>query len=89
LAERERHLDAVFGALSNRTRRSIIDFLRSGESCLTDLARPFPISLRGVAKHVEVLEHTSMVATGLFAGPKHRRLLREAFHEARMWLNRV
>lgn len=54
-------LDSVFYALSDPTRRRILERLKGGPARVTDLARPFPISLNGVSKHLKVLEGAGLV----------------------------
>lgn len=54
-------LDATFHALSDPTRREILARLRDGEATVTELARPFDISLNAVSKHLRVLEEAGLV----------------------------
>ncbi len=54
-------LDIVLGALSDPTRRAIVQRLFRGEASVTDLARPFRISLPAVSKHIRILEQAGLV----------------------------
>jgi DNA-binding transcriptional ArsR family regulator len=55
-------LDGVYAALSNGSRRSIVWRLAAeGELKVTDLARPFDISLNAISKHIKVLEQAGLV----------------------------
>ncbi len=54
-------LDAVFGALSDPTRRAILLRLTDGEVQVTELARPFGMSLAAVSKHLRVLERAGLI----------------------------
>jgi DNA-binding transcriptional ArsR family regulator len=54
-------LDAAYGALSSDARRTIVRSLLVGEQRVTDLARPFEISLAAVSKHIRVLEDAGIV----------------------------
>jgi DNA-binding transcriptional ArsR family regulator len=54
-------LDAVFRALGDATRRSMLCALAAGPRKITDLAAPFDISLTAVSKHVRVLEAAGLV----------------------------
>src|SRR4051812_13409517 len=54
-------LDYTMLALSDPTRRAILQCLSHGEARVTDIARPFPISLNGVSKHIRVLERAGLV----------------------------
>jgi len=54
-------LDKVFAALSDPTRRAIIDRLAGGPARISDVAAPFSMSLTAVCKHVRVLEQAGLV----------------------------
>ena len=54
-------LDLAFAALSDPTRREIVQALAKGSARVTDLAHPFSISLNAVSKHVKVLERAGLV----------------------------
>ena len=51
----------VFDALADPTRRAIVAQLAAGEARVTEVARPHPISLNSVSKHVRVLERAGLV----------------------------
>ena len=57
------HLDASFAALSDVTRRGVLEQLGSAEASITDLAAKFNMTLTGMKKHVDVLEHAGLVTT--------------------------
>ena len=57
------HLDASFAALSDVTRRGVLEQLGSAEASITDLAAKFNMTLTGMKKHVGVLEHAGLVTT--------------------------
>jgi DNA-binding transcriptional ArsR family regulator len=55
-------LDSVYGALADGSRRSIVWRLAAeGELKVTDLARPFDMSLNAVSKHIKILERAGLV----------------------------
>jgi DNA-binding transcriptional ArsR family regulator len=56
-------LDRTFSALSDPTRRDILERLTVGPASITELARPYGISLPGVMKHVRILEEAHLVST--------------------------
>src|SRR5581483_3607852 len=56
-----RALDATLHALSDPTRRAILQRLARSEARVTDLAAPFRISLNSVSKHIRVLERARLV----------------------------
>ncbi|MBS1569723.1 MAG: winged helix-turn-helix transcriptional regulator [Bacteroidetes bacterium] len=66
-----RTLDRTLTALADPTRRTILQRLSAGEMRVTELARPFSMSLNAVSKHILVLERARLV--------KRRRLGREHF----------
>ena len=55
-------LDSTFAALADPTRRAILARLASGQTSVTDLAKPFDISLPAVSKHLKVLEGAGLIA---------------------------
>ena len=57
------HLDASFAALSDATRRGVLEQLGRSDASITALARKFHITLAGMMKHVGVLEQAGLVTT--------------------------
>src|SRR5277367_5586420 len=57
-------LSATFAALSDPTRRAILERLASGESSVTELAAPFEMSLPAISKHLKVLGRAGLIARG-------------------------
>lgn len=57
------HLDASFAALSDATRRGVLEQLGHGDASITDLAEKFHMTLTGMKKHVGVLEQAGLVTT--------------------------
>lgn len=56
-------LDASFAALSDPTRRGVLEQLGRGDASITDLAEKFHMTLTGMKKHVGVLERAKLVTT--------------------------
>lgn len=56
-----RSLNRTFAALADPTRRRILARLAHGERCVTDLARPYSMSLPAVSKHLRVLENAGLI----------------------------
>ncbi len=56
-------LDASFAALSDATRRGVLERLGRGDASITDLAEAFRMTLTGMRKHVAVLEVAGLVST--------------------------
>jgi DNA-binding transcriptional ArsR family regulator len=55
--------DRTFAALSDPTRRAVLERLGRGSASISELAEPFGISLTGMKKHVRVLEEAELLAT--------------------------
>jgi DNA-binding transcriptional ArsR family regulator len=55
-------LSTTFAALSDPTRRAILDRLIAGECSVSELAKPFAMSLPAVSKHLRVLERAGLIA---------------------------
>ena len=56
-------LDSAFAALSDRTRRGVLEHLGRGEASISDLAAKFEMTLTGMKKHVSLLEGAGLVTT--------------------------
>ncbi len=56
-------LDASFSALSDATRRGVLERLGRSDASITDLAEAFDMTLTGMRKHVRVLEQAELVTT--------------------------
>jgi DNA-binding transcriptional ArsR family regulator len=82
----DHHLSAVFGALSDPTRRAIVRRLASGEATVGELAQPFAMSFQAVSKHVQVLEHAGLVDRSRRAQQRPCRLRVEPLASASGWL---
>ncbi len=54
-------LDSVFSALSDPTRRGILELLARAECCVSELAQPFAMSLPAISKHLRVLENAGLI----------------------------
>jgi len=80
------HLDFVFGALADPTRRAILARLTSGEVSVKELAEPFKISLPAVSRHLKVLERAGLIARGREAQWRPCRLQAGALKEAGDWI---
>ena len=79
-------LDELFSALADPTRRDILVRLADGESPVTKLAEPLPMSLPAVSRHVRVLESAGLVARRK-EGRVHRiSLVAEPMLEALEWM---
>ena len=57
-------LSLTFAALADPTRRAILERLAEGETSVTELAKPFNMSLPGISKHLKVLERAGLITRG-------------------------
>ena len=81
-------LDRMFSALSDPTRRDILERLQLGPASITELAKPFGISLPGVLKHVHILEEANLVTTEKRGRTRECSLGPEQMDDATEWLER-
>jgi DNA-binding transcriptional ArsR family regulator len=88
MVEHSTHLDAVFHALADPTRRAMLGQLAERELTIGELATPFEMSFAGASKHVRVLEGAGLV-TRTIRGRMHLcRLEAARLAEADAWLRR-
>ena len=80
------HLDTIFAALSDGTRRAILAQLQQGEARLSDLAEPFNMSQTAVSKHVRVLSDAGLLIVEKRGRTRHCRLNSEPMKLATDWL---
>jgi DNA-binding transcriptional ArsR family regulator len=79
-------LDQTFAALADPTRRAILARLATGETSVTELARPFEISLPAISRHLKVLERAGLISRGREAQWRPRTLQASPLKEASDWL---
>jgi DNA-binding transcriptional ArsR family regulator len=81
------NLDQTLMALADPTRRAILQRLSHGEARVTELARPFAISLNSVSKHIRMLERADLVRRRR-AGREHLLSLNpQPLDEAAAWID--
>ena len=80
------HLSVTFAALADPTRRAILSRLASGEASVTELAKPFDLSLPGVSKHLKVLQRAGLVTQSRSAQWRPCRLEASRLKEASDWV---
>jgi DNA-binding transcriptional ArsR family regulator len=81
-------LDAAFSALADPTRRAILARLALGETSVTELAKPFAMSMPAVSKHLKVLERAGLIARGRAAQWRPCRIEPGALKDIDDWLDR-
>jgi DNA-binding transcriptional ArsR family regulator len=79
-------LDRTFSALSDPTRREILERLTRGPASISELAEPAGMSLPGVMKHVRILENARLVTTHKAGRKRECRLGPEALDDATTWI---
>jgi DNA-binding transcriptional ArsR family regulator len=79
-------LDAAFSALSDPTRRAILARLALGETSVTEIAKPFAMSLPAVSKHLKVLERAGLISRGREAQWRPCRIEPKALKDIDDWL---
>ena len=79
-------LSATFAALADPTRRAILARLASGASSVTELAKPFEMSLPAVSKHLKVLERAGLIARERKAQLRPCRIEPAALRGVDAWL---
>ena len=81
-------LDASFAALSDATRRGVLELLGRGDASITALAQTFDMTLTGMRKHVGVLEQAGLVSTAKVGRVRTCMLGPGRLDEEGEWLDR-
>ena len=81
-------LDASFAALSDATRRGVLEQLGRADASITDLAQKFQMTLTGMKKHVGVLEQTGLVTTEKVGRVRTCKLGPRRLEEETAWIER-
>jgi len=81
-------LDSAFAALSDPTRRGILERLGRGDASITDLASRFDMTLTGMKKHVRTLEDAKLVTTEKVGRVRHVRLGPDRLEAQVAWIEK-
>jgi DNA-binding transcriptional ArsR family regulator len=81
-------LSATFAAIADPTRRAILARLASGQASVTELAKPFDMTLPAVSKHLKVLEHAGLISRGRDAQWRPCRLEAGRLRDVADWVER-
>ena len=81
-------LDDSFAALSDTTRRGVLEQLGRSDASITDLAEKFHMTLTGMKKHVAVLEEAGLVTTEKIGRVRTCKLGPRRLEEETAWLER-
>jgi DNA-binding transcriptional ArsR family regulator len=79
-------LNTTFAALANPTRRAILARLASGEKSVTELAKPFKMTLPAISKHLKVLEKAGLIQRSREAQWRPCRLRAGPLKKASDWI---
>ena len=88
MVHHQARLDATFAALSDVTRRGVLEQLGDADASISDLARRFRMTLTGMKKHVGVLEQAGLVTTEKVGRVRTCRLGPRRLDEEAAWLAR-
>lgn len=80
-------LDLTFQALADPTRRSIVERLSSGQASVSELARPYGMSLAAVVQHLAVLERSGLVRSEKIGRVRTCRIEPAAFSLVEQWFD--
>ncbi|MBI5876392.1 MAG: winged helix-turn-helix transcriptional regulator [Chloroflexi bacterium] len=81
-------LSSTLAALSDPTRRAILERLATGEATVTELAQPFAMSLPAISRHLKVLERAGLIERGREAQWRPCRLKAEPLKDVSDWVER-
>jgi DNA-binding transcriptional ArsR family regulator len=82
-------VDAIFGALSDRSRREVIRLISQGEASASELAERMPISRQAIVKHLASLADAGLVSAEREGRHVRYRLTPGPLHEAMSWISEV
>lgn len=88
MVQYQRELDCTFSAISDPTRRAILERLGHGPATIGDLAGPSGMTLTGLKKHVRVLEEANLVSTEKVGRSRECRLGPGRLEDATEWIDR-
>jgi DNA-binding transcriptional ArsR family regulator len=81
------NLDLTFQALADPTRRAMVERLSQGPASVSELARPFAMSLPAVVQHLQLLEASGLVASEKVGRVRTCRMEPQAMSLAEQWIN--
>lgn len=84
----EHRLDAVFSALSDPVRRTILEMIAERELLVSEIASAFDISLQAVSRHIQVLVRAGLVQQQRSGRISRCRIETGPLYDAAVWLNR-
>ncbi|MDQ2818542.1 MAG: metalloregulator ArsR/SmtB family transcription factor [Candidatus Eremiobacteraeota bacterium] len=88
MVNNQTHLDAVFSALADPTRRRILERLAKRRLTIGEIAGGFPISQPAISKHVKILEEAGLLNREVVGRVHHCMLDPKALSAANTWMDR-
>lgn len=88
MANHQHQLDHVFRALSDPTRRAVLERLTRGPAAVSELARPFDMALPSFTQHLGVLEKSGLVTSRKLGRVRTYRLAPKPLKAAEHWMAR-
>ena len=82
----DEQLDALFTALSDRTRRDIVARLSGGDATVKELAEPYAMTMQAVSQHIRVLERSGLISQGRLRQTRPCRLEPAALEAVLSWM---
>ncbi|MEH2051464.1 ArsR/SmtB family transcription factor [Nostoc sp.] len=79
-------LSLTFAALADPTRRAILTHLAKGEASVSELAKPFKMSLPAISKHIKVLERAGLISRGREAQWRPCQIKAQPLRDAADWI---
>lgn len=86
MVQYQTRLDTTFAALSDVTRRGVLEQLGDSNASITDLAQQFDMTLTGMRKHVSVLEQAGLVSTEKIGRVRTCKLGPRRLEEEAAWI---
>ncbi|MCC0077672.1 MAG: winged helix-turn-helix transcriptional regulator [Rhodobacter sp.] len=80
------HLDTIFMALADPTRRAILSMLLEDDMAVSDVAEPFTISLAAISKHLTILAEAGLISQEKRGRVKWCKLEPDAMRAASVWM---
>lgn len=81
-----KHLDIIFAALADPTRRTILSMLLEDDMAVTDVAEPFEMSLAAISKHLGILTRAGLIAQEKRGRVKWCKLEPDALKAGSVWM---
>ena len=88
MTNQSEHLDRLFHALSDATRRAIVLRLSQGSASVSELSRPFEMAMPTLLQHIRVLEDSGLIGTEKIGRVRTCAINQKAFDATQAWLER-